>query len=929
MGKFQQARKKVTEMMKEWSGEERLWIHVYGENGCGKKLFIQSLLSEPFAGLAVVVNCDFSIFPLRQWVHLQNLIRQVVRDHPAEFQSFLDTLPRKWAFLIERRLSESGGPVPGAERERVGDQWELNVFSEFLRFLAQKQPLLLVMRGFFEPFTESSRLLLGVLNYCRDLPLVVLSSGSKSTEVLFPEVTVENIFINKRSVRETERIVAAHLRTEPMSSRLITNQLYIKSGGHFQKILFMLEAYYRPLLKKKQRKRSIDPEALQTVRPAARMEAIFEHLTATLPDAAVDLLAFLSRLDDPLPAALFRQWAQKKGLGKRNYQMWVQSGILREESYHKTPYVLIAWEPWKRYLHQHTSVERARWILDELKKQLPSLDFAWPVELSSQFLDTGDFSTALQLAQSEAATFARCGELRRALERYAFLRRNFARLPAAETLRQQILREMGETQMQAGLYENAFESFRELRDHLQRGQRREWVTVCLKMADALFQMDALSEAHYIVKDLKIKKDVPVDVQVFSNLLSGELENNFGHPQYALKYFRKALELLPGVRDEALIMRLYRIIKATFQAQGRMDELPEIAGQIWQILPPDSPNHARIRFDFVRGLIARHDYQGALPHIVQLYRRSHCFRTPREIVEVRLYLADAYAFLGKWHLSRSHLRKLLDLPVLLSNARICADVQTRLGIVEKEMGHYGAAIELLQMALHTCRQWRLTPQSYQVKVHLGHLYLLVGGFVRARDYLMSALEWAETHQNDEIALSATLFMASYGLQQNQLATAERYLDRAREILKMMDSPFDELNYLYYRAIYELKTGRPAEAEKTVQSWQAMANGMVKFESLARLLMGKVMMHQGRLGQARRYLEAALTHPRRSRLPHFRFQIYRDLAALAKQEEDTARFRQYNQQARQAFEELLEGVGDEILRRQIEESREYDELRQLSG
>ncbi len=929
MGKFQREQEKVADIVRDWSGEERLWIHVYGENGSGKKEFIRSLREKELAGLFPVLYCDFSIFPLQQWPHLRNLIRQVTRDHPAEFQGFLQTLPRKWANLLAEHFARGAQDAPAPAGPRVGETWELNVFSEFLNYLSQKRRLLLILPGFFEPFTEYSHVLLGVLDYAAHLPLVVLTSGSAAAEASPPGIAAENIFINKRSVRETERIVAEHFRTEPMSSRLITNHLYIKSSGNFQKILFMLEAYYRPLIKPGGRKRSIDHEALQSIRPSARLENVFAQLVACQPGAMVDILSFLCRLDDPLPADLFQQIARKKGFGRRNYQAWVASGMIREEVYLNVPHVLIAWAPWKAYLRQNTSIERAAWIFQFLKKQLSRLNFARPVELSTQFLDMGDFPTALELAHREARVFAGCGEYQRALERYAFLHRNFSRLTAGEKKCQDVLREMGEIQMKSGLYENAFESFRELRERLKRGQRQAWVSVSLQMADALFQMDSLSEAHYIVKDLKIKKDVPLDVQVFSNLLNGELEHNFGHPEYALKYYQKALAMLPGVRDETLIMRLYEILKTSCQSMPAMEQFPEIVQQIQRCLPSDSPHQSRLRFDLVRWFINRNEYRAALPYVLALHREAPRWQSPRQITQVRLYLGDIYAYLGKWYLARSHLKKLLDSRVMLSNTRVRVDVQTRLGIVEKELGHYGAAIDLLQKALQLSRQQHLMRQVYQIKIHLGHIYLLVCGFVRARDHLMSALEWAGEHQNDEIEVTAALFMASYGLQQNQLTTAKKYLNKAHETLKMLDSPFDQLNYRYYLAIYQLKTGQLEEAESTVQSWREMANGMVKFENLALLLLGKIMMHQGRLQKARQYLETALLRNSRCRLPYFQFQILRDLAVLAKQEGDTANFQRYNQQAHEAFEELLAGVGDEILQRQIEESREYDELLQLSG
>ena len=354
----------------------------------------------------------------------------------------------------------------------------------------------------------------------------------------------------------SEKLVAAQFKLDMASARFITNHLYIKSNGNPRNIRFMLEAYYRSLLDTAGRKKILDNKALQQKRVSGSLKDIFRYLTGQLSEDALDIFAFLSRLDDPVPAKTLKKILKQCAISNRDYQLWLNSGLLTEASYLAQPYVTIDWPDWKSYLRSNTSIERIQKILTFLGKPNSRSAAQLPLALSTLFFDADDPVAAIKAAYREAQHFARLGENRRALDRYAFLRRNISRFPEAQIYPEDILFEIAELQKKAGLFENAFESFRELREHLNRRQRQKWLLVSLKMADVLFQMDSHSEAHYIIKDLTIKKNVSAYIRAFSNLLNGELEQNFGHADYAIRYYEKTLQLLPGVKDESLIMRLY-------------------------------------------------------------------------------------------------------------------------------------------------------------------------------------------------------------------------------------------------------------------------------------------------------------------------------------------------------------------------------------
>ena len=87
-----------------------------------------------------------------------------------------------------------------------------------------------------------------ILGALKDFPVCFVSSGPREFRGAGTIANFHQIALGKRSVRETEQLVAKVLNTDPIATRLITNQLYVKSAGQAQFIRFMLEAFYRPLL---------------------------------------------------------------------------------------------------------------------------------------------------------------------------------------------------------------------------------------------------------------------------------------------------------------------------------------------------------------------------------------------------------------------------------------------------------------------------------------------------------------------------------------------------------------------------------------------------------------------------------------------------------------------------------------------------------
>lgn len=921
---FQRELKKVNEILSQWKGNESLWLHIIGEDGSAREALLRLISQKHLSGHRFLFEYDFQAFPYKSGMHARQLLHFILESHREEFQDFLSSFPGRLEYLTLRALQGETGQESSFASE---DSWEYNLLRQFMRFLGRKGPLVILLENAFSVSSEQMQLLFKVLKFSRDLPLILLTTGERDADNAFGSAAEYHLSIGKRSVRETEKLVRQHLQTSEINTRLITNQLYIKSEGNIRKIGFMAEAFYRTLLNE-------DGDLLATLdihrnRVSGALNDIFNGLAEQLPDGLMDIFSLLSRLEDPLPKPLFLSILKAYDYGKRDYKQWRNQGWISEKKCLQDEYVLLDWEPWRNFLRNHTSIERSRVVLAVLKKKIGRFDLQLPLELSCHFFDIGDFSAALELAYLEAKSFERFGENQRALERYAFLKRNLPRFPDSDISYPAVLKGLGLRQKQIGLYENAFESFREIRESLHREDREEWVMISLEMADTLFQMDALSEALYHIKEIKIKDAISFSAYAFSNILMGELEQNFGHPEYALRYYEKALSILPKVTDEALISRLFGILKKIYSGSGDRAKYVQSLEQINRNLAVDVRLKPIVQLELIKQHISGNNYQAALNHAIAVYRKSRAVITPRMAARIRLYLAEIYGYYGKWYLSRSYLRRLLNSGVLISNLRIRVRVMTDLGIVEKELGHYGAAQNLFESALEIAREHHLTEQRYLCKIHLGHIFLLVHSFMRAREHLVSALQWAQNNQDEEMVILSTLLLSTYELQQEKPTAALKYLEQAKGLVNLLNNPIDHLNYQFYRTMYELQCGNVDKALAISGQLEEQAAGISKFENLSFWLSGKVHLAAGNYKAAAEKLQTAMKRSRTYRLPYLAFQVLRDMTILAEKQQDVQKYQYYSDLTMNAFQELLLGIDDEIMQRQMEESREFEAFIRIGG
>ena len=303
--------------------------------------------------------------------------------------------------------------------------------------------------------------------------------------------------------------------------------------------------------------------------------------------------------------------------------------------------------------------------------------------------------------------------------------------------------------------------------------------------------------------------------------------------------------------------------------------------------------------------------------------------PEAVFRLYLFFAEIYGFYGKWYLARSYLQRLRHSDILNTDHLHRLEALINLGIVEKELGRFGRALQVIEEALAISVAEGYTRQAYHCRLHLGHIYLLVHGVMRSREYLMETYRWASENQEQELLFAASCFLSSYELYQQRPPKAAKYLQVAESIVRSNDNLIDQLNYAYYHVMYLLETGELSEAEATVRQWLKETQGIVKYTIIAHWLLGKILTQKGKWNAAETELTTALQGAQRCRLVFQEFQILIDLMRLFEAQGNEPKTQHYSAQAHHAFTSFLHAVEDTILQRQIEESREYETLRKLSS
>ncbi len=913
----------IKDVLSHSSGDNRLWIHLYGNEGSDANSVIHTLLKHYSSSIPLLFRLDTALFPINTFSRLERLLRRYVAVHPEQFESLLQQFPRRLRQSLQ--LLVASPDVFENTNKKEASLFLIRLFWLLAGAMTKKGRGFWVLENLSDELShEVKKLIRHGETLPRSTSIIFLSNGVKPLSLRLKDTIIKNIRLSRLSIRESEQLVKSLLKTSDINARLITNHIHLKSRGNPFTIKILLYAYFRTLLEHTPREVT-DSNVLTNVKIPTDELTIFREVLQKLPAEGVGIFALLSRLSRPLPRRWIQRLLKMRNISAAVYREWLDHNLISESVLFGQSFVAIGNHSWKSFVARHTHLNQITDLLPELAGYAFRRPLLYTIELSPLFLEAGEVDLALRLASREAVAFTREGDYHRALNRYAFLRRNLSRATSSVVDEGEILFEMGILQQKLGLFENAFEAFREYRDQLGRRQREKWLLISQKMAQLLFEMDAFSEVRYMLKEIKVKKSVSSDIKAAAAILQGDLEENAGKREYATRNYKTALELLPELRSPEVMGQLYTRLRSYYLADMPVsDSFDTLANKFITHLPADSFHHQMIRLDLIKFYLKQNNFQEALPIARNLYRRSKRPLQPEMMLQLYLLLSEIYGLNGKWYLARGYIERLLREEVLIVNDDWRVKILINAGIIEKELGHFGRALQFTDQALAISMEHGDPTREHLCRIQLGHIYLMVHAMMKSREHLIAAYNWALENHDEEVLFSSACFLSTYELYQQRPAKAAEYLQVAESTLSGNDNLIRYLNLTYYRINYFIQINKLTEAEEIAREWLSRSTGIVKFEYVARWMLGKVRMRKGNTDGAEKILLEALKMVRRCRLFYPEFQILMDLASAAHSAGAKQKAERFSKEAQQAFGAFLTDVEDPILQRQIEESREFDVL-----
>ncbi len=907
------------------SGDSPRRITISGVQGTGKGELVNHFLSRLPENMVVVHHHDFEIDPTPLSQLPSQILRQFYIRKLDHFKEFLAVFSRPLQNDITATLREIN------HRKYDAGNWVENVFLQFLTFLAKDRVLLFIFANVRHISRLQTEQIEGLVESVSHLPaLFIFTEDTENPDEA--RMASDRIFtLTKLSLQEVERSVQENFQTSTINARLITNHCYLKTGGNPLRIRFLLEAVYRPLID------SIEDEflnvkRLQKIKISGEWEHIFAGAFASLTEDVRSVFMLAAHLDEQIAAVDLDLMLRELGVPQDEVMAWLRGGFFRKSEIDGETAYGLSMPVWKNWIRQTHPLDEIKDLLLKIVELDDQNRLSRVYRISQSLYDLGLLEPAIRFAEKEAEMHLSAGQLSEAADRLYFLIRIWHFNPGLISNSNNILEKLGELYLQIGAHENAFEVLRKLREAFTSRPRpftdsdmQQWLRVNIKMTRALIAMDSYQEARYILRELRVKEFCDPATVGECMALSGDIELNLSHFSYALKNYREAMGYFEQTADIAGIFQVYSKLKPLLK--DNPDERELLIDRIltfFRTLPQRSEYMAPVLADRIQISLHGKDYRAAYQSAMELRRLLRRFYQPQLYLQLGFYLGEIYVQFGKWDLAISHLEAMVGSLYVKHRPLLLVQAQMQLALMYKEQARYGAARRLLGESLELCYRHRLFAEQNEIKLHLGHLYLLSHGLMQAYQYLNEAREWAETNQQQEVLLQSLLYMAYYELQQKRYKQARIRLKSAKKILNLSRHPIDSLNYLFYFALWLLETGRISHARTVVNLMFSKASEIPRYIAAANYLMGKTLLSEEKGDEAESALGEALEISRKWKLPQIEYLATCELVRLKHNYGSEEAFGEKLQEFCRFLEQMAGNMDDEILQAQFLEARFHEDI-----
>ena len=896
-------------------------ISITGREGLGKHDLIHYLSQQFSSKHLLIQHLNFALEKFSFHKFLSDAFQFYLKKHP-EFKSYLKRYPVSSRQYITDRLAEF------PQRVEMDLDWYLEIFLQFLKHVSHKKVILIILENLNQLDGYQFERLETFVKRLKEFPVYVIATIDPEGTFKHKLPDFHQLVLSKLSIQSVEKSIQAYFNTSSINARLITNHCFLKTNGNALKIRYLLFAYYRSILHKD----IIEIQKLQRLKIPESWEEIFPMLFSQIAPENSYFLIFLSYLNEPILSEDLQLMFTALKLKKKILPEWLKSGILREVNYRGQIYYDIRQLNFKKWLRNQASLEDLKEILLKFGLLLEKRKFHTIYLLSELVYGIGEIEMASRLAIIEGETYLKNGDFDIAADRFYFALRISESHDFLPPLPTDILEKLGDIYLSRESYENAFEIFKRLR--LAYGSRNEisnddlrkkWMQVNLKMIRALVEMDSFQEARYLIREIRVKKFSDMETLGKSLELLGDIESNLARVDQAQQNYWEAFKCFQKAKNVAGLYSVYFKLRTSLKNQPAQFE--QLIQQILDIIPGQVEfleNRGWILRDRIRLLLNKKKYRNALKDVYELRRILQKIYYPRLKVQLAFYVGEIYAQLGKWQLALSTLREINKEAYVIHRPELNVQTLIQLGMIFKEQARYGDARRILNSGMEICFRNGLHDQINEIKLHLGHIYLLVHSLLRANELLKEVHEWSERYRVTSIRFLAKLYLSYYELQQNRLENSRKLLTGAKKILNTSVTNVDYLNYLFYLCLWLLKADRVTQAKHVVNLMLKKAKDYPRYQAICYFLMGKVHLQMKDQQQSAKVFNRAITISRRWSFPQVQYLVLCEIALNSLLRDPGKETKADIRKACRFIEEMAENIGDEILAAQFRESQFHEDL-----
>ena len=902
---------------------------IEGTKGAGKSAFVDFLLMLMQENVFIVSRVNLR----KNIVDPQDLIieflQQISISLPSEFKRFLLKFPRESRVYIRNKLEK----LPQYQLDE--SDWYEEIFSQFLDHLGINNTPTFIFENIQNADSYQIEILDKFIEKFNYLPIQTIFTYDEEGPFQWDFDNCKRFILEKLSIQTTEKFIQEFYHTSTLNARLITNHLYLKTSGIPLKIRFLTNTVYRSILKNSDEE-VVNIRNLQKIKISGDWNHIFQIVCDRMSENELTLLGFIAHLDSPLLESDLDLMCSTLKIPKDIIKIWQDAGFIRKvKLLGDRSAFMLDFREWESWLKTNLPIEKMEKILLKFSRFIKTGKITGNYQISHLLYDIERIKSALEMAGHEAGWLMEQSKLPQAADRLYFLVRMWDLNSRQVKDIDLILGRLSEIYLRLGAYENAFEILKRQRSQVLKLTKtkptaaihRKWINVNLRMAETLIAMDAFQEARYLIRESQIKKycDLLSKGKCFD--LTGDIESNLGHFDYARKNYHDAVNYYQQSNNAENILKIYKKLKLLHKDDR--NSFIKLNKDTYSIIirlttKPDYLNG--LLLDLLKLRMEEKNYQESLKLCIDLRRNLLQVYEPKIYFQLTLYLTEVYSQFGKWQLAISLIRRESNNLYVRHRPNLLVQALIQLGMLYKEQARYGEAKSVLEKGLKLSIQYHYQVQQYEIKLHLGHMYLLSHAMLRAYEYLQQAYLWASKEKSREVLLLANLYLSYYELQNMKIERSRKYLREAKKIINVSQNRIDNLNYLFYLGAWLYVAQRANHLRKVIDLMKKKSKNLPRYIATADYLLTKLNIYEQNFREAEKSFRSGQKIATNWNLPQIQYLLNCEMVRMYQQSGDKAKFLNGLKKTLKYLRKMKTNIQDEILSTQFIEARFHQDIMQ---